>query len=109
MPVAEKRPGGRRALRQSPGRPRPSAVRLVGLVGGALLTAAAWLHLVAAAIEFGVLAVHGESRAWLFTFGASVGAVVCLMLMLALAGRGLRSLGLFSDYRPRRAAPRRRR
>lgn len=73
------------------------------------MTGVAWVYLVGAAIDFGVLAVHGEGSAWAFTLGASLGAVVCLVLMLALVGRGLRALGLLSDYRPRRAAARRRR
>lgn len=82
---------------------------LAALAVGAILTGAAWLYLVGAAIDFGVLAVNGQGRAWLFTLGACLGAVVCLVLMLALVGRGLRTLGLLSEYRPRRAAPRRRR
>jgi hypothetical protein len=79
---------------------------LMGL--GAILTAVAWFYLVGAAIDFGVVAVQGEPRAWLFTLGASVGAVVCLMLMLTLVARALRTLGFISDYKPRRAAARRR-
>jgi len=35
--------------------------------------------------------------------------VVCLLLFLVLVGRGLRTLGIVSDYQPRRAAPGRRR
>ena len=80
---------------------------LAALTVGAILTGTAWLYLVRAAIEFGVLARNGQSSAWLFTGAASLGAVVCLVLFLALVGRGLRTLGFLSDYKPRRAAARR--
>lgn len=100
---------GRRAHKHSGSRAsaRPLVV-LVALVAGSLLTGLAWVFLVGAAIDFGVLAVNGQGRAWLFTAGASAGAVVCLFLMLALVGRGLRALGFISDYKPRRAGERRR-
>ena len=84
-------------------------LRLVALFGGALLTGVAWVFLVRAAIDFGVVAVHGRTEAWPFTIGAGLGAVVCLVLILALVGRALRTLGYMSDYKPRRAAARRRR
>jgi len=95
--------------RAAPSSDSRSAAVLVPLGVGAVLTGVAWFYLVGAAIDFGVLAVNGNARAWLFTLGASVGAVVCMMLMLALVARGLRVVGLISDYKPRRAAPRRRR
>lgn len=102
--MTEKRPGGRRAAP----RPRKHSLGQAGLVVlGAVLTGLAWLYLVAAAIDFGVLAVQGQASAWVFTVGASIGAVACLVLLLALLGRGLRMLGLISDYRPRRAGARR--
>lgn len=82
---------------------------LAALAVGAILTGVAWAFLVRAAIEFGVLARDGEGGAWLFTGAASLGAVVCLVLFLALFGRGLRTLGFMSEYQPRRAAPGRRR
>jgi hypothetical protein len=96
---------------QSRGRSRGglALAQLAPMVLGAILTGVAWAYLVGAAIDFGVVAVGGEPRAWLFTVGASIGAVVCLVLMLALVGRGLRVLGFFSEYQPRRAAARRRR
>jgi len=84
-------------------------LQLSTLGAGVLLTGAAWFYLVGAAIDFGALAVRGQSPAWFFTFGAGVGAVVCCVLMLALIGRGMRMLGFISDYKPRRAAARRRR
>lgn len=74
----------------------------MSLTLGLVLTGLAWLYLVGAAIDFGVLAVRGEPAAWMFTIGASAGAVVCLVLLLALLARGLRMVGLTSDYRPRR-------
>lgn len=106
--MAERRPGGRRAAPRP--RKRSGAGGALGpavVTLGAVLTGLAWLYLVGAAIDFGVLAVQGQGSAWLFTVGASLGAVVCLVLLLALVGRGLRMLGLMSDYRPRRAAARR--
>ena len=84
-------------------------LRLVALLGGALLTGVAWVFLVRAAIDFGVVAVHGRPEAWPFTIGAGLGAVVCMVLVLALVGRALRTFGYMSDYKPRRAAARRRR
>lgn len=106
--MADKRPGGRRAAQRP--RKRLSAASLgrpAAVVLGAALTGLAWLYLVGAAIDFGVLAVQGQGSAWLFTVGAGIGAVVCLVLLLALVGRMLRMLGLMSDYRPRRAGTRR--
>ena len=96
--------------RHSQTRTRSTPCALVGVLGlGALLTAVAWLYLVGAAIDFGVLARRGQSEAWLFTAASSLGAIVCLVLFFGLVGYGLRQLGLVSDYKPRRAAPRRRR
>jgi hypothetical protein len=70
-----------------------------------VLTGLAWAVLVRAAIDFGTVAARGGLRGWVFTLGASAGAVVCLVLMLALGGRALRMLGFLSEYKPRRAAP----
>ena len=75
---------------------------------GALLSGVAWVYLVRAAIAFGRLARCGQAQAWLFTIAASLGAVVCAVLVLVLVARALRKLGLISDYKPRRAAPGRR-
>jgi hypothetical protein len=75
---------------------------LLVLAAGVLATGVAWFFLVEAAIDFGVLAVHGEGSAWGFAWGATVGAIVCLFLLLALMGRGLRMLGFFSEYEGRR-------
>lgn len=75
---------------------------------GAVLSGVAWVYLVRAAIEFGRLARGGQSQAWLFTGAASLGAVVCALLVLVLLTRALRALGLISGYKPRRAASRRR-
>lgn len=73
-----------------------------------MLTGVAWYFLVTAAIDFGGAALDGRTAAWIFSAGAAVGAVVCLILMLALVGRGMRTLGFISEYKPRRAAARRR-
>ena len=67
-----------------------------------------WVYLVGAAIAFGTVARTGQGAAWLFTLGATVGAVVCLVLVFSLVARALATLGLVTDYKPRRAAPRRR-
>jgi hypothetical protein len=100
---------GHRAHRKS--RERADSAPLLHLAGngaGVVLTGIAWFYLVGAAVDFGGVAVRGRSTAWVFTLGASIGAVVCLVLMLALVGRSLRTLGYLSDYKPRRAAARRR-
>lgn len=100
-----KRKGARRAAT-----PARSPLPLVtALVAGAAVTGAAWLYLVGAAIAFGELAVGGQPKAWVFTLAASLGAVLCLLLVLVLGAHALRTLGLVGDYRPRRAAPGRRR
>jgi len=75
---------------------------------GILLGCAAWWFLVRASIDFARLATGGEPRAWAFATASSVGAVLCLLLVLVLASRMLVTLGLVSEYRPRRAAPKRR-
>lgn len=104
-PAAE----GHRAHRQAEaGAESAPRAQVVSLGIGVVLTAVAWFYLVRAAVDFGVAAVNGLVAAWLFTLGAALGAVVCLVLMLALVGRGLRSLGFISDYKPRRAGARRR-
>jgi len=82
---------------------------LAGHALGIFVAGLAWFYLVRAAIDFGGIAVSGTPVAWLFTLGAAAGAVVCLVLVLALVGRGLRTLGYISDYKPRRAGARRRR
>lgn len=101
---------GHRADRHSETRESSTPLAQVAALGiGVVLTAVAWVFLVRAAIDFGVVAVNGRTAAWPFTLGAGLGAVVCLVLMLALVGRGLRALGFVSDYTPRRAGARRRR
>ena len=82
---------------------------VLALLLGAALSGVAWFYLVRAAIEFGRLARGGQSQAWLFTGAASLGGCVCALLVLVLVARALRALGIISDYKPRRAAARRRR
>ncbi len=100
---------GRRAQRPTGSRagsdPR---LQLTAYGAGIVLSAVVWIFLVHAAIDFGVAAAHGQSAAWFFTAGAGLGAVGCLVLVLALVGRALRTLGFMPDYKPRRAAARRR-
>lgn len=78
---------------------------LLGVVAGAV----AWWYLVQAAIEFTGVATAGQRSGWMFMAAASLGAVVCLVLVLTLGARVLYALGLISDYKPRRAAARRKR
>ena len=82
--------------------------QVVLMLVGAVLAGAAWFYLVGAAIEFASVARSGQGKAWTFTTAASVGAVVCLVLVLSLGARVLYTLGVIDDYKPRRAAGRRR-
>lgn len=75
---------------------------------GAVLSGVSWTYLVRSAIGFGRLARGGQPQAWLVTGASSLGAVVCAVLVLVLVARTLRTLGILGDYRPRRAAGRRR-
>jgi len=75
---------------------------------GAAISGIAGAYLVRSAIDFGRLARDDEPVAWIFTGAASLGAVVCALLLLVLLIRTLRRLGLISDYKPRRAAVRKR-
>jgi hypothetical protein len=98
------REGRRRAERQRhPERRVP--VLLLGL--GAVASGAAWVFLVNAAIDFGRLARGGDETAWLFTAAATIGAIVCLLLLFVLGARVLSALGLVSEYKPRRSSGRR--
>ena len=70
---------------------------------GALLAGVAWLVLVRAAIVFGRAARNGNGAAgWVFTAAASLGAVLCLMLVLTLLSRAWSALAVHSDYQPKR-------
>ena len=57
------------------------------------------LLLVAGALASGV--------AWIFTAAATIGATVCMLLLFVLGARVLVSLGLVSEYKPRRSSGRR--
>lgn len=88
----------------------PGASKLpyrAGLVLVAVAAGVAWFFLVRAAIDFGRVARAGDSTAWFFTGAATIGATLCLLLLLVLVGRMLVSLGLISEYKPRRSAGRR--
>lgn len=101
--------GKRRAETHSHARPRLGPLaHLGGHVLGIIVGGAVWWYLVRAAIDFGRVARAGESSAWLFTAASSAGAVVCLLLVIVLVARVLVTLGVVSEYQPRRAAPRRR-
>ena len=75
--------------------------------GGALLSAVAWLFLVAAAVDFAALGLVGDTLGWVFAVVSGLGAAACLVLLLVLVVRGLRAHGIISDYKPRRAQQRR--
>ncbi len=83
-------------------------IQIVAMLLGAAGCGIAWWYLVDAAIDFATVARAGQSGAWMFVGAASLGAVVCLVLVLSLGMRSLYALGLVSDYKPRRAAGRRR-
>jgi hypothetical protein len=108
------RMGAETGKRRAPGRrvaPRAGSNRLphgLAILVVALLAGGAWVYLVGAAIAFGTVARSEHGAAWLFTLGATVGAVVCLVLVFSLVARALTTLGLVTDYKPRRAAGRRR-
>ena len=88
----------------APVAPRTTPVLpLVGYGVGVLVSAAAWVVLVRAAIHFGTEARDGESVGWVFLGLAVVGAICCLVLALVLVGRALIASGFISDYKPRRA------
>ena len=84
---------GRRRAEPAKGRSRPLA-ELGGIVGGIVLGAVAWYFLVKAAIDFGNKGRDGDALAWAFLGVATVGAIVCLILVLVLVGRGRELLGL---------------
>ena len=81
--------------------------RLGATVLGMVVGAFAWWYLVRAAIAFGRVARSGQQGAWMFTASACIGAMLCLVLVLVLVSRVLVTLGLVSEYRGRRASPRR--
>ena len=93
--------GGHRGERAS--RRSGPLLPLVGYGVGVLVSAAAWLFLVKAAIDFGASARDGEDEAWWFLGLAVLGAILCLLLTLVLIGRALMAAGLISDVKPRRA------
>lgn len=100
--------GSRRVGKHSGARTGPSRLpAALPDLAGAVAAAAAWLFLVRSAVEFGSHAETGGPVTWAFALAASGGAVACLALVLVLASRAARALGLVSDYRPRRAASRR--
>ncbi len=92
----------------APAPPRSVPVRtVVGYAAGVLVSGAAWVFLVFAAIDFGTTAREGEGLGWVFMSLAALGAIGCLLLALVLAGRAMMATGIVSDYKPRRAQSRR--
>ena len=100
--------GGRR--RAPAARPALPKGRLAAHVVLALLTGAAWVYLVRAAIDFGTLGRDGQGLGWLFAALATLGAIGCLLLAIVLVTRVLTMTGLLREQprQPKRAAARRR-
>jgi hypothetical protein len=69
---------------------------------GAVLAGAAWVLLVRTAITLG-RAAH-DVLGWRLTVAATVGATMCLLLVLARLARLWATLRRKSRYQPRRAA-----
>ncbi len=88
-----------RPQRSGLGPVRSLAVLLVGVLGSGV----AWFFLVRAAIDFGHAARRGQSLAWAFTGGATLGAIGCLLLMFVLASRTVR-VSRRRPVRPRRSS-----
>jgi len=74
----------------------------------AVFVLVALVHLAGRVGEFGALAVSGQGSAWAFTVAAAVGVVACMLVIVVLVMKTLRTLGFIRDYKPRRAASRRR-
>ena len=92
----------------APSPPRTVPVRVIaGYAVGVLVSAAAWVFLARAAIDFGTTAREGETAGWAFVALAVVGAIGCLLLAVVLGSRVLMATGVISDYKPRRASNRR--
>ena len=89
-----------RPQRSGPGPVRSLAALLVGVLG----CGGAWFFLVRAAIDFGRAARGGQSLAWAFTGGATLGAIGCLLLMFVLVSRTVRAVAPARRSRPRRPA-----
>jgi hypothetical protein len=96
------RAGRRRAEKRSAPRAKRPYVVLLAL--GVVASAAAWVFLVRAAIDFGQLARGGRSAAWVVCGASTIGAAVCLLLVFVLVSRAWTALGLSSDYQPRRSS-----
>jgi hypothetical protein len=78
------------------------------LLLGMLVAAGAWYLLVRAAIDFGQVARDGRSAAWAFCGLATLGAALCLLLVIVLGARlWTRLAGDRPAYTPKRAAGRR--
>ncbi len=68
-----------------------------------LLALAGWMSLVFVAIDSGQSALDGDSPRWWLAGGAVVGAIVLLLVAVALVRRLLVALGLIRAYVPKRA------
>lgn len=91
-------PGGRR--RAAPARTAVPWRKVAINAALVLLTGAAWIYLVRAAIDFGGLGKGGQGIAWLFAALATLGAIGCLLLTIVLVTRTLVAAGLITDHRP---------
>lgn len=95
--------GRRRAEKKAAPRPRRLPAVLLHVVG-VLVAAGAWVFLVRSAITFGQAARDGRAAAWAVCAGATLGAVVCLLLMFVLLARVCTLLGLRNEVAPRRSS-----
>ena len=93
----------RRSHGRDVSRARMASDVLLPLVGIGL-TGVGWWFLVRAAIAFATTARGGESVLWGYAAAATLGAVVCLALVLLLVLRLLAVVGLIDRYRPRRSS-----
>ncbi len=93
---------GRRRAEKPPRKGVGSWPYLAAHLLGSVVCAGAWVFLVGAAIDFGHAARGGRSIAWAFTGGATLGAIVCMLLLFGLVARTRETLRVAARPRPRR-------
>jgi len=79
------------------------ALRVVVLLVAVLGTLGGWLGLVLYAVDAGESARAGDTGDWWYVGLATVGAIVLLLVGIALGRRLAVALGLVADYVPKRA------
>ncbi len=97
--------GRRRAERVATTRATGSATYVLGHLLAVAAAAGAWYLLVRAAIDFGRSArATGAVEAWLLCAAGTVGATVCLLLVLVLLARVWARVAGPRGYTPRRSS-----